>query len=186
MPRGIPRWLEAGTSSHFSYAATPPRISIQSTSTLTAVMDIYADEGIPRTYRIGNFRPVLRQCLRTAIGGRVPRGEPKKLAPGWVGDCHVAAPIRSPAMPSSPISPCPSCPPHAAGGHGCAVYSSSVTDAQWAILEPLLPAPGSTAARGGRPEKYCRRVIVDAILHVVRGGIPWRQLPMEFPPAATM
>ena len=49
-------------------------------------------------------------------------------------------------MPSSPISPCPSCPPPAAGGHGCAVYSSSVTDAEWAILEPLLPAPGSTAA----------------------------------------
>ena len=39
-------------------------------------------------------------------------------------------------MPSSPISPCPSCPPHAAGGHGCAVYWSSVTDAEWAILEP--------------------------------------------------
>ena len=58
-------------------------------------------------------------------------------------------------MPSSPISPCPSCPPHAVGGHGCAVYSSSVTDAQWAILEPLLPAPGSTAGRGGRPEKHC-------------------------------
>ena len=58
-------------------------------------------------------------------------------------------------MPSSPISPCPSCPPHAAGGHGCAVYSSSVTDAEWAILEPLLPAPGSTAGRGGRPEKHC-------------------------------
>jgi len=77
-------------------------------------------------------------------------------------------------------------PPHAAGGHGCAVYSSSVTDAERAILEPLLPAPGSTAGRGGRPEKHCRRAIVDAILHVVRGGIPWRQLPMEFPPAATM
>ena len=38
-----------------------------------------------------------------------------------------------------------------------AVYSSSVTDAEWAILEPLLPAPGSTAGRGGRPEKHCRR-----------------------------
>ena len=86
-------------------------------------------------------------------------------------------------MPSSPISPCPSCPPHAAGGHGCAVYSSSVTDAEWAILEPLLPAPGSTAGRGGRPEKHCRRVIVDAILYIVRGGIAWRQLPVEFPPA---
>ena len=89
-------------------------------------------------------------------------------------------------MPSSPISPCPSCPPHAAGGHGCAVYSSSVTDAQWAILEPLLPAPGSTAGRGGRPEKHCRRAIVDAILYIVRGGIAWRQLPVEFPSAATV
>ena len=88
-------------------------------------------------------------------------------------------------MPSSPISPCPSCPPHAAGGHGCAVYSSSVTDAEWAILVPLLPAPGSTAGRGGRPEKDCRRVIVAAILYIVRGGIGWRQLPVEFPPAAT-
>ena len=89
-------------------------------------------------------------------------------------------------MPSSPISPCPSCPPHAAGGHGCAVYSSSVTDAQWAILEPLLPAPGSTAGRGGRPKKHCRRAIVDAILYIVRGGIAWRQLPVEFPPAGTV
>ena len=89
-------------------------------------------------------------------------------------------------MPSSPISPCPSCPPHAAGGHGCAVYSSSVTDAEWAILEPLLPAPGSAAGRGGRPEKHCRRVIVDAILYIVRGGIAWRQLPVEFPPAGTV
>ena len=89
-------------------------------------------------------------------------------------------------MPSSPISPCPSCPPHAAGGHGCAVYSSSVTDAEWAILEPLLPAPGSTAGRGGRPEKHCRRVIVDAILYIVRGDIAWRQLPVEFPPAGTV
>ena len=70
-------------------------------------------------------------------------------------------------MPSSPISPSPSCPPHAAGGHGCAVYWSSVTDAQWAILEPLSPAPGSTAGRGGRPEKHCRRAIVDAILYIV-------------------
>ena len=89
-------------------------------------------------------------------------------------------------MPPSPISPCPSRPPHAAGGHGCAVYSSSVTDAEWAILEPLLPAPGSTAGRGGRPEQHCRSVIVDAILYIVRGGIAWRQLPVEFPPAGTV
>ncbi|CAG7579900.1 IS5 family transposase [Rhodococcus opacus] len=89
-------------------------------------------------------------------------------------------------MPSSAISPCPSCPPHAAGGHRCAMYPSSVTDAQWVILQPLLPAPGNTAGRGGRPEKHCRRIILDAILYLVRGGIAWRQLPVEFPPVGTV
>ena len=54
-------------------------------------------------------------------------------------------------MKSSPISPCRSCPPHPAGGHGCAVYSSSVTDAQWAILEPLLPAPAARQAAAEDP-----------------------------------
>ncbi|MDV7085701.1 transposase [Rhodococcus opacus] len=49
-----------------------------------------------------------------------------------------------------------------------------------------MPAPGSTASRGGRPEKYCRRAMVDAILYIVRGGIAWRQLPVEFPPAGTV
>ena len=66
------------------------------------------------------------------------------------------------------------------------MYPSSVTDAEWTTLEPLLPAPGSTAGRGGRPEKHCRLLIVDAILYIVRGGIAWRQLPMEFPPAGTV
>ena len=132
------------------------------------------------------FCPSPTECLRTAMGGRVPRGEPKKLVP-WLGRCLPSPrPDQEPTMPSSPISPSPSCPPHAAGGHGCAVYSSSVTDAQWAILEPLSPAPGSTAGRGGRPEKHCRRAIVDAILYIVRGGIAWRQLPVQFPPAATV
>ena len=90
-------------------------------------------------------------------------------------------------MPSSSISSCPSCPPCSDGGHRCAVYSSSsLTDAQWAVLEPLLSPPGDAAGRGGRPEKYCRRLILDAILYVVRGRIARRQLPVEFPPASTV
>jgi transposase len=91
-------------------------------------------------------------------------------------------------LPSLPIALCSSCPTSDnALGHRCTVYpSSSVTDAQWALLEPLLPPPGNTEGRGGRPEKYCRRMILDAIFYVVRGGIAWRQLPSEFPPATTV
>lgn len=91
-------------------------------------------------------------------------------------------------MSSSPIALCSSCPtPDQLGGHRCTVYPSSpVTDAQWALLEPLLPPFGNTEIRGGRPEKYCRRIVLDAIFYVVRDGIAWRQLPSEFPPATTV
>ena len=55
-------------------------------------------------------------------------------------------------------------------------YPSDLTDAQWALIEPLLPP----AKNGGRPEKHPRRDIVDAILYVVRTGCSWRQLPVDF------
>jgi transposase len=61
-------------------------------------------------------------------------------------------------------------------------YPSDLTDAQWAIIEALLPPP----CGGGRPEKHPRRVIVDAILYVVRTGCSWRQLPSDFPPWQTV
>lgn len=56
--------------------------------------------------------------------------------------------------------------------------SSSMTDAQWAVLEPLLPAPGNTAGRGGRPEKHSRRAVLDAIFYLVRGGIAGGRCPV--------
>ena len=61
-------------------------------------------------------------------------------------------------------------------------YPSDLTDAQWAIIEALLPPP----RRSGRPEKHPRRAIVDAILYVVRTGCSWRQLPADFPPWQTV
>jgi transposase len=64
--------------------------------------------------------------------------------------------------------------------------SSSITDRQWEVLEPLLPPPGNTRGRGGRPETHPRRRVLDAIFYLVRGGIPWRQLPAEFPPPTTV
>jgi transposase len=61
-----------------------------------------------------------------------------------------------------------------------------LTDSEWEILEPLLPPPGNTAGKGGRPEKHPRRLLLDAIFYLVRGGIAWRQLPSDFPPATTV
>jgi hypothetical protein len=54
-------------------------------------------------------------------------------------------------------------------------YPSDLTDVEWAVVEPLLPAP-ARHPRGGRPEKHPRRDVVDAILYVVRSGCAWRQL----------
>jgi transposase len=56
-----------------------------------------------------------------------------------------------------------------------------MTDGQWALLAPLLPAAGSTGGRGGRPEKWDRRLVLDAIFYLVRGGIAWRALPAGLP-----
>jgi transposase len=65
-------------------------------------------------------------------------------------------------------------------------YPTDVTDTQCAELDPLLPDPACLAGRGGRWEKHCRRVMVDAILYVVDNGIKWRALPADFPPWPTV
>ena len=56
-------------------------------------------------------------------------------------------------------------------------YPSDLTDAQWAILEPLLPARKAI----GRPPRVARREVLNAILYVLRTGCQWRYLPQEFP-----
>src|SRR3954471_1441976 len=91
-------------------------------------------------------------------------------------------------MSVSPVCSCLSCPTHAESRPtACGFYpSSSMTDAQWALLEPLLPPPGNAGGRGGRSEKHPRRRVLDAIFYLVRGGIAWAALPAEFPPAKTV
>lgn len=61
-----------------------------------------------------------------------------------------------------------------------------MTDAQWALIDPLLPDPTWLSGSGGRREVHCRREIVDAILYVVDNGIKWRALPADFPPWSTV
>lgn len=56
-------------------------------------------------------------------------------------------------------------------------WPSDMTDEEWGILEPLIPAPQP----GGRPATYTRRDILDAMFYVKRGGTSWRMLPADFP-----
>lgn len=57
-------------------------------------------------------------------------------------------------------------------------YPSDLTDAEWEILRPLLPGP----AKLGRPPRYEKRAILNAIFYVIRSGCSWRMLPSEMPP----
>jgi transposase len=61
-------------------------------------------------------------------------------------------------------------------------YETDLTNEEWAVIEPLLPAP----AEGGRPPTWPMREIVNAIFYVLRGGIPWRLIPKGLPPKSTV
>jgi transposase len=57
-----------------------------------------------------------------------------------------------------------------------AFYDTSLTDEQWALIEPMVPP----AKKLGRPRTDPRRIL-DAVLYVVKSGIQWRLLPHDFP-----
>jgi putative transposase len=61
-------------------------------------------------------------------------------------------------------------------------YPSDLTDAEWEIMEPLIPALCPDAAH----VKYSRREIVNAILYVLRSGCPWRLRPNDLPAWGTV
>ena len=60
-------------------------------------------------------------------------------------------------------------------------YPTDLNDWEWQLLELLLPPPKP----GGRPVKYPRREVVNAIRYVLRTGCPWRMLPHDLPPWRT-
>ena len=61
-------------------------------------------------------------------------------------------------------------------------YATDVTDAEYALIEPLLPG----AKRGGRRRETPLREVVNALLYLLRTGCPWRMLPREFPPRSAV
>jgi transposase len=57
-----------------------------------------------------------------------------------------------------------------------------LTDAQWAVLQPLLPQ----GCRPGRPPQWDRRLLIDGIRWRVRVGAPWRDVPQMYGSWAAM
>lgn len=59
-------------------------------------------------------------------------------------------------------------------------YPSALTDAQWAVLRPLIVRPRRAAGRG-RPPAVDLREVVNAVLYLLREGCRWRALPHALP-----
>jgi putative transposase len=57
-------------------------------------------------------------------------------------------------------------------------YPTDLSDREWDLIKHLVPE----ARPGGRPEKYHKREILNAIFYILRGGCAWRLLPHDFPP----
>lgn len=61
-------------------------------------------------------------------------------------------------------------------------YPSDLTDAEWEILEPLIPEVSEDAT----VPTISRREIVNGILYVLRSGCPWRLMPHDLPAWGTV
>jgi putative transposase len=61
-------------------------------------------------------------------------------------------------------------------------YPTDLTDAQWRVLLPLIPA----AQPGGRPREVDIREVLNGIFYQTRGGASWRMLPHDLPPWGTV
>jgi transposase len=61
------------------------------------------------------------------------------------------------------------------------VYDTDVTDSEWTLVRAAMPVPAWMESRGGRPQEYCHREMVDAARHLVDSGGKWRALPVDYP-----
>jgi transposase len=61
-------------------------------------------------------------------------------------------------------------------------YETDLTDAEWAVIAPLLPRSASRRQKPAWP----LREIINAIFYVLRGAIPWRLIPKYLPVKSTV
>ena len=61
-------------------------------------------------------------------------------------------------------------------------YPSDLTDAEWALIEPLIPP----AKRGGGKRRANIREVIDGVMYILSTGCQWRYLPKDLPPRSTV
>jgi transposase len=61
-------------------------------------------------------------------------------------------------------------------------YPSDLTDAEWALVAPLIPP----AKRGGRRRTVDIREVLNGIFYVLSTGCQWRAMPKDLPPRSTV
>jgi transposase len=61
-------------------------------------------------------------------------------------------------------------------------YASDLTDAEWALVEPMIPP----ARHGGRPRDVNVREVLNGIFYVLWTGCQWKASPKDLPPKSTV
>lgn len=57
------------------------------------------------------------------------------------------------------------------------IYPTDLSDAQWTLIEPLIPPPKP----GGRHRDIDIRQVINAIFYLLRSGCAWRMIPKDYP-----
>ena len=61
-------------------------------------------------------------------------------------------------------------------------YPSDLTDAEWALVAPLIPP----AKRGGNKRTVDVREVVNGLMYILSTGCQWRAIPKDLPPRSTL
>ena len=61
-------------------------------------------------------------------------------------------------------------------------YESDLTDAEWALVAPLIPP----AKHGGAHRTVSEREIVNGLMYILSTGCQWRAIPKDLPPRSTL
>jgi transposase len=64
-------------------------------------------------------------------------------------------------------------------------YSSDLSDAEWAVLEPVLKE-SLPVKKETRPSNWTRRELLNGMLYQLKSGCNWGDLPRDFPPYSTV